>query len=69
MNQHVWISRRGTCFWAGRSCMCNEQSVKSVRRKAKHTHYEFENVSVFSNRTEREDMVVYQDYHALYLYR
>ena len=51
MNQHVWISRRGTCFWAGRSCMCNEQSVKSMRRKAKRTHYEFENVSAFSNRT------------------
>ena len=38
LNQHVWISRQGTCFWAGRSCMYDERSVKSVRRKAKHTH-------------------------------
>ena len=29
--------------------------------KAKRTHYEFENVSASSNRTEREDMVVSQD--------
>ena len=39
LNQHVWTSRRGTCFWAGLSCMCNERNVKSVWRKAKCTHY------------------------------
>ena len=39
LKQHVWISRRGMCFWAGQSCMCNKWSVKSVRRKAKHMHY------------------------------
>ena len=39
LNQHVWISRCDMCFWAGRSCMCNERSVKSVRRKAKRMHY------------------------------
>ena len=22
LNQDVWIGRRGTCFWAGQSCMC-----------------------------------------------
>ena len=53
----------------GRPRMCNEQSVKNVRRKARRIMLkEFENVSAFSNRTEREDMVVYQD-HALYLLR
>ena len=46
-----------------------QRSVKCVRRKAKRTHYverirEFERVS---NHTERKDMVVYQDDHALYL--
>ena len=49
-----------------------QQSVKSVRRKAKRiriTLKEFENVSTFSNRTEREDMVVSQEDHALYLLR
>ena len=39
LNQHVWISRRGTCFWDGRSCMHVQRSVKSVRRKAKCTHF------------------------------
>ena len=39
LNQQVWISRCGTCFLAGRSCICNKRSVKSVRRKAKHTNY------------------------------
>ena len=24
LNQHMWISRRGTCFWDGWSCMCNK---------------------------------------------
>ena len=24
LNQHMWISRRGTCFWGSRSCMCNK---------------------------------------------
>ena len=70
LNQHVWISRCGTCFWAGRSCMYNEWSVKSVRRKATCMHYVesvFENASVFSNHTKREDMAIYQDDHMLYL--
>ena len=45
-----------------------QRSVKSVRRKAvRITLKEFENVSVFSNRTEGEDMVVSQDDHVLYL--
>ena len=43
------VSRCGTCFWDG-SVMHVQRSVKSVRRKAKHTYYvEFENVSVFLN--------------------
>ena len=47
------VSRRGTCFWDG-SVMHVQRSVKSVRRKAKRMYYvEFENVSVFSNRTTR----------------
>ena len=35
------VSRRGTYFWAGQSCMCNayEWGVESVRKKAKRTHY------------------------------
>ena len=24
LNQHLWISRSGTCFWDGQLCMCNE---------------------------------------------
>ena len=40
LNQHVWISRSGTCFWDGRLCMCNEVwKVWALRRKAKRTHY------------------------------
>ena len=67
LNQHMWISRHGMCFWDGRSWMCNEvwkvwegrQSVLRITLK------EFENVSTFSNHTEHEDMVVSQDDHAL----
>ena len=51
----------------GHACATNE-SVKSVRRQAKCMHY-VENASAFSNRTERKDMVVYQDDHALYSLR
>ena len=39
LNQHVWISRRGTCVLLGRLVMHVQRSVKSVRRKAKRTHY------------------------------
>ena len=39
------------------------------RQSVRITLKEFANASAFSNRTEREDMVVYQDDHALYLLR
>ena len=61
LNQHMWISRRGTCFWDGRSCMCNQ--VWKVRIMLK----EFKNVSAFSNCTGPKDMVISQDGYALYL--
>ena len=53
----------------GRSVKHVQLSVKSVRRKAKRILKEFEKVSAFSNRTERADVVVSQDDHALYLLR
>ena len=49
-----------------------QRRVKSVRRRAKRirtTLKEFEDVSAVSNCTEREDMVVSQDDHVLYLLR
>ena len=55
----------------GWSVMHVQRSVKSVRRKAKRfvfiTFKEFDNASAFLNRTEREDIVIYQDDHTLYL--
>ena len=39
LSQHVWISRRGMCMLLGRLVMHVQRSVKSVRRKAKCTHY------------------------------
>ena len=39
------------------------------RQSVRITLKEFANASAFPNRTEREDMVVYQDDHALYLLR
>ena len=42
---------------------CEEGKPYVLRRKS------FEDVSVVSNRTEREDMVVFQGDHALYLLR
>ena len=69
---NVWItvSRRGTCFWDGQSCMRNEVwKVREGRHSVCITLKEFENVSTFSNLTQREDMVVSQDNHALYLFR
>ena len=69
LNQHVWISRHYTCFWDGRSCMCNQvQKVWEGRQSVCITLKEFKNVSVSSNRTERKDMVVSQDDHAFYCY-
>ena len=44
-----------------------QRSVKSVRRRAKRTYYVERDVSTVSNRTEREDMVISQDDHTLYL--
>ena len=54
----------------GHACATDE--VRKVGKKAKRTHYVERvraNASAFPNRTEREDMVVYQDDHALYLLR
>ena len=61
-------------FWDGRSCMCNEVcnevwKVWEGRQSVCIRLKEFENVSVFSNHTERKDMVVSQDDHVLYLLR
>ena len=62
------ISRRGTCFWAGWSCMCNEVwKVWEGRQSIRITLKELENVSMFLNPTECKDMVVSQDDHMLYL--
>ena len=59
------VSRRGTSFWDGWSCMCNEVwKVWEERQSVRITFKEFENVSAFSNRREREDMVVSRDNHA-----
>ena len=64
----VIVSRRGTCFWDGRFHV--QRNVKTVRRQSvRITLKEFENVNAFSNRTEREDTVVSQDNHVLYLLR
>ena len=52
-------SRRGTCFWDGQLCMCNEVwKVWEGRQSVCITLKEFENVSMFSNRTECKNMVV-----------
>ena len=57
----------GTCFWDGRSCMCNEVWKAWEGRQSVHiTLKEFENVSAFSNHTEREDTVNSQDDHTLF---
>ena len=47
------------------SCMCKCEKCENVRIMLK----ELKNVCVFSNCTEREDIVVSQDDHALYLFR
>ena len=50
------------CFWDG-----HEQSVKSVKRRAKHMYY-VKIVRICERgltRTEREDMVVSQDNYVL----
>ena len=44
-------------------------SVHACATKCEKCEKSFEDVSAVSNRTEREDMVVSQDDHALYLLR
>ena len=56
----------------GRSVMHVQRSVKSVRRKAKRTHYVERTGGcerVFEPHRTHEGMVVPQDGHALYLLR
>ena len=55
---------RLVCGWSTHEACATK--CKSLRRKAKRTYF-VENVSAFLDCTEREDMVVYQDDHTLYL--
>ena len=53
----------------GQSVMHVQQSVKSVRRRAKHTLKGFKDMSAVLKHTDHEDIVVSQDSHMLYLLR
>ena len=62
------ISRCGTCFWAGWSCKVQQTKCEKCEKKAKCTHYvESSKVGVHFRTAQREDMVIYQDNHTLYL--